>query len=219
MEAETASETFEYSSILTQLVAWEDCTAFSSRESYKSWLNCCVGHGLRLCFRTATSSGPYIHPQMIFEHIEPWWNDTDWGIPNTSEKTWTSATISTTNPTCTDRARTQASRLVTFLDKCKYCLEFKCWTRGKLWRHSIETKGRARQYIRAEIGLAGSRDIGWGGSYTLDVLSFLSHLQQNLRFLHSRPTLLYRYSLFLSKRLKYGFDRNRRCSHTDSVGI
>jgi hypothetical protein len=34
METETASETLEYNSILTRLVAREDFTAFSRRESF-----------------------------------------------------------------------------------------------------------------------------------------------------------------------------------------
>jgi hypothetical protein len=41
-------------------------------------------------------------PQLRYENGEPWWNDTDRGKQNNSEKTYPSANLSITNPTRTD---------------------------------------------------------------------------------------------------------------------
>jgi hypothetical protein len=35
--------------------------------------------GMRLCLRTAATNEPIVHPEVIYEHGEPWWNDIDKG--------------------------------------------------------------------------------------------------------------------------------------------
>jgi hypothetical protein len=47
---------------------------------------------------------------VIYEHGEPWWNDTDRGNRRTLRKTCHSATLSTTNPTWTDPGANLALR-------------------------------------------------------------------------------------------------------------
>jgi hypothetical protein len=54
------------------------------------------------CSELRPSTGLLFIPQVISEHGEPRWNDTDRGKPKNLEKICPSATLSTTNPTRTD---------------------------------------------------------------------------------------------------------------------
>jgi hypothetical protein len=42
--------------------------------------------GVRLRLWTSTTNGTIVHPQVIYEYGEPWWDDIDGGKPKNSDK-------------------------------------------------------------------------------------------------------------------------------------
>jgi hypothetical protein len=63
---------------------------------------CCSCRWVRLRLWTAATDGPIVHPQMIYEYGEPWWNYIDRENRRTRRITCPSATLSTTTPTYID---------------------------------------------------------------------------------------------------------------------
>jgi hypothetical protein len=95
---------------LVAICSWSlDCTHLFLMQLLRMCGDFCqfpLGHvhidGVRLRLWTTTTNRPIAHTQIIYEYVEPWWNDIDRGQPKNSEKIWHSATLLTTNATWTD---------------------------------------------------------------------------------------------------------------------